>query len=115
MTIRRGDVVLVRLDPVLGSEQGKTRPCLVVQNDVGNQFASTTIVAAITSNTGRPYPFTVSLNQGEGNLPKDSLVLCNQIRTISKSHRIAKNLGRLGPKRMRQVDDALKVSLGLSV
>ncbi|MBI5226581.1 type II toxin-antitoxin system PemK/MazF family toxin [Candidatus Micrarchaeota archaeon] len=113
MIIKRGDIVLVDLEPVKGSEQGKARPCLVIQNDIGNQFGPTTIVAAITSQTLHTYPFTVFLKTGEANLPKDSLVLCNQLRTISKEHRIIKKWGSVRPEKMRQVDEALKVSLAL--
>lgn len=113
MTIKRGDIVLTNLEPVAGSEQGKTRPCLVVQNDLGNQASSTTIVAAITSKTEKEYPFTVSVQKGDGNLLQDSLVLCNQIRTVSIDHRIIKKLGSLKPSTMKRVDEALKTSLAL--
>ncbi len=113
MIIERGDVVLADLEPVKGSEQGKLRPCLVIQNNIGNRIAPTTIIAAITSNTERQFPFTVFVRSGGGNLPKDSLVLCNQIRTISKEHRIKKKLGTLGAEKMKEVDEALKTSLGI--
>jgi len=111
MSIKRGDIVLVRLDPVKGSEQGKTRPCLVIQNDIGNKLSPTTIVAAITSKTDQDYPFTVKVRKGV--LPKDSLVLLNQLRTISVNHRVVKKLGNLKPKTMLAVDQALKISLGI--
>ncbi len=84
MNIKRGGIVLVDLEPVKGSEQGKTRPCLIIQNDIGNSVSPTTIVAAITSKIEKEYPFTVLIRQGEANLPKESLILCNQIRTVSK-------------------------------
>ncbi|MFH1246885.1 MAG: type II toxin-antitoxin system PemK/MazF family toxin [Candidatus Micrarchaeota archaeon] len=113
MIIERGDIVLTDLEPVKGSEQGKLRPCLVIQNNIGNCVASTTIVAALTSNTEKQYPFTVFVNRSEANLPKDSLVLCNQIRTISKEHRIKKKLGTLNIETMKEVDEALKTSLGI--
>ncbi len=113
MIIERGDVVLTDLEPVKGSEQGKMRPCLVIQNNIGNRVASTTIIAAITSNTEKQYPFTVFVNSGEGNLPKDSLILCNQIRTVSKEHRIKGKLGSLNLETMEKVDEALKTSLGI--
>jgi len=111
--IKRGDVFLVALDPVMGSEQGKTRPCLVIQNDLGNQHSGTTIVAAITSKTDRAYPFNVLLEKGEAGLPRDSLVMCDQLRTVSKGHRFIKKFGSVSSERMRQVDDALKISLAL--
>ena len=113
MSIRRGDVVLVDLEPVKGSEQGKTRPCLVIQNNIGNKLSPTTIIAAITSKTGQEYPFTVKVGKGKGNLPKDSLILLNQLRTISVKHRVVKKLGTLKPKTMLAIDEALKVSLEL--
>ncbi len=113
MIIERGDVVLTDLELVKGSEQGKTRPCLVIQNNVGNHAGSTTIVAAITSNVEKQYPFTVFVHSGEGNLSKDSLVLCNHIRTISKEYRIKKKLGTLNVGTMKEVDEALKTSLGI--
>ncbi len=113
MIIKRGDVVLTDLEPVKGSEQGKTRPCLVIQNDLGNRASPTTIVAAITSKTEKEYPFTVFVQKGDGNLSEDSLVLCNHLRTISIEHRIAKKIGTLSPSAMRKVDEALKTSLAL--
>ncbi len=113
MNIKRGDIVLTDLEPAKGSEQGKTRPCLIVQNDIGNMLSPTTIVVAISSKIEKEYPFTVLVSQGEGNLPKDSLVLCNQIRTVSKQHRLIKKIGSLKPETMKKVDDALKTSLAL--
>jgi len=111
--IKRGDIFIVNLEPVKGSEQGKTRPCLVIQNDLGNRSSPTTIIAAITSNTEHNYPFTVFIRKGEANLPHDSLVTLNQIKTISVPHRIVRKLGSLKPETMRKVDEAIKVSLGL--
>lgn len=113
MIIKRGDVVLVDLEPVKGSEQGKTRPCLVLQNNKGNEFSPTTIVAAITSKVGLEYPFIVNISAGEGGLPKDSSILCSQIRTISMQDRVVKKLGSLKPETMKRVDSAIKVSLAL--
>lgn len=113
MIIKRGDVVLTDLEPVKGSEQGKTRPCLVIQNDIGNRVSPTTIVAAITSKTEKEFPFTVFVQKGDGNLPQDSLVLCNHIRTVSAEDRVIKKLGALNPSTMRKVNEALKTSLAL--
>lgn len=113
MNIKRGDVVLVNLEPTKGSEQGGTRPCLVIQNDLGNLASPTTIIAAMTSKTEHQYPFTVFVQKGEGNLPKDSLVSLNQIRTISISDRIVKKIGTLKPETMRRIDEAIKTSLAL--
>ncbi len=113
MTIKRGDVLFVDLEPVKGSEQGKTRPCLVIQNDVGNQVSPITIVASITSKTEREYPFTVQVLKGDGGLPKDSTILCNQLRTVSINERVIKKIGSLKPETMKKVDEALKTSLSL--
>ena len=114
MTIKRGDIILANLEPVMGSEQGKVRPCLVIQNDTSNTYSPTTIVASITSATSdKKYPTEVSVSPKDSGLPKDSTVLLNQIRTISISHRAIKMLGRLSEEKMAQVNEAIKVSLGL--
>lgn len=113
MIIKRGEIVLVNLDPVFGSEQGKIRPYLIIQNDLGNASSSTTIVASITSNIEKEYPFTIKTNIGEGNLPKESLIQLNQIRTISIENRVIKKIGSLSKQRMLQVDEAIKTSLGI--
>ncbi|PIN85477.1 MAG: PemK family transcriptional regulator [Candidatus Diapherotrites archaeon CG11_big_fil_rev_8_21_14_0_20_37_9] len=113
MIIKRGDVVLTNLEPVKGSEQGKTRPCLIIQNDIGNKISPITIVAAITSKTEKEYPFTTYIKKGDGNLLKDSLVLCNHIRSISIKDRALKKIGTLKPNTMKKIDEALKTSLGL--
>lgn len=111
--LRRGDVVIADLDPVKGSEQGDRRPALVIQNDIGNRNASTTIVAAITSSSDRDYPFTVDVAAGEANLDRDSTILLNQIRTVSISERVETKIGELTGETMDAVDDAIKVSLAL--
>jgi len=112
MEIRRGDVFLVNLDPVKGSEEGKTRPCVVIQNNLGNKFSKTTIVASITSNVDNDYPFIVKVNKGDANLPKDSTILLNQINTISEE-RIIKKIGSLKEDTIKKVNNAIKHSLEL--
>ncbi len=109
----RGAVVEVNLDPVVGSE-AKTRPCVVIQNDVGNRFSPIVIVAAITGaeNVPRRYPVDVHVQKGEGGLGKDSVVQCNQIRSVDEK-RLVRALGRLRPATMGKVDQALKISLAL--
>lgn len=111
-TIRRGDIFLVDLEPVRGSEQGKVRPALVVQNDVGNQYSPTVIVAAITSVTHPQFNVNVLIKAPEGGLKNDSLILLNQIRTVDRS-RLGRYWGRVSAQTMAQVDDAIKISLGL--
>jgi len=112
--VRRGDAVVVDLDPTKGSEQRGTRPCLVVQNDVGNENAPTTIVVPFTTSFGDElYPFEVLLRGEEGPLNEDSVALCSQVRTVSIDDRIRKNLGSIPDHRMDEVDQALRYSFGL--
>lgn len=114
MTIpRRGEVYLVRFDPAEGSEIKKTRPALILQNDIGNRHSSTTIVAAVTSKTDdRRYPTEVVISAPEGGLDQDSIVRLDQVRSIDKK-RLLTRLGKLRPKSMEAVDRAVRISLGL--
>ncbi|MFW5924298.1 MAG: type II toxin-antitoxin system PemK/MazF family toxin [archaeon] len=115
MQVRRGDVVVVELDPTKGSEQRGTRPYLVVQNDVGNENAPTTILVPFTTAfDDELYPFEVLVEADEGPLREDSVALCSQIRTVSIEKRITTTLGAIPDERMEQVDRALHYSLGLS-
>ena len=112
--VRRGDAVVVELDPTKGSEQRGRRPCLVVQNDIGNENAPTTIVVPFTTSFGDElYPFEVLLKADEGPLKEDSVALCSQVRTVSVDYRITTNLGSIPDNRMEDVDQALRYSLGL--
>lgn len=104
---------MVDLESVKGSEQGKTRPCLVIQNDIGNANSPTTLVAVLTSKIGKEFPFTVFVKKGEANLPKDSMVLLNQIRTISINDRIVQKIDAVNFQTMEKVDKAIKISLAL--
>lgn len=111
---RRGEVYLVSFDPTLGAEIRKTRPALVVQNDVANRWSPVTIVAAISSQSdGTVYPTEVNVDPPEGSLKVPSVVLLNQIRSIDR-RRLVKRLGRLRPDTMKLVNRALQVSLGLA-
>jgi mRNA interferase MazF len=110
---RRGQVYLVSFDPTVVAEIRKTRPALVIQNDVANRFSPITIVAAITSRVDDVlYPTEVPILQGEGGLAGDSVVLLNQLRSIDKG-RLVKRLGVVRSDTMRSVDRAMKISLGL--
>jgi mRNA interferase MazF len=110
---RRGEVYLVTFDPTVGAEIKKTRPAVVIQNDIGNRAGSTTIVAAVSSQVKPPlYPFEVLVSPGEGGLPKESVVLLNQIRTVDR-RRLIRHLGTLSARTMAGVDHALLLSLGL--
>lgn len=113
--VRRGDVVIVELDPTKGSEQQGTRPCLVVQSDVGNENAPTTIVVPCsTAFDDELYPFEVLVEEDESALEADTAVQCNQIRTVSIEHRIRDNVGSVPAERMNDVNRALEYSLGLA-
>lgn len=110
----RGMVVDVSLDPVIGHEQGRSRPCVVVQNDVGNRFASTTIIVPLTdaARVKAPSPIYVMVRSGDGGTTKDSCILCDQIRVVDQS-RFGRVFGVLSPETMASLDAALLVSLGL--
>jgi mRNA interferase MazF len=111
---KRGEVYLVNFDPTIGSEIKKTRPALVLQNDVSNRYSPITIVAAITSkfDEGQLYPTEILIPTPQGGLSLDSVVLLNQIRSIDRA-RLVKRLGRVNPETMRKVNQALSISLGL--
>ena len=112
--VRRGDVVVVELDPTRGSEQRGTGPCLVVQNDVGNEKAPTTIVAPFTTSFGDDrYPFEVFVPSADSPLREDSVALCNQLRTVAIDQRILENVGSVPRETLEDLDTALKYSLGL--
>lgn len=111
--IKRGDVFLVQLDPVIGSEQSGRRPVVVVQNDIGNLHSPTVIVAPITTKRfSEKYPTNVYITTKESGLRHDSTVLLNQIKTIDKE-RLEKKLAHLPSEIMKKVDEAIKISLGL--
>lgn len=111
---KRGDVYVVRLDPTEGVEIAKTRPAVVIQNDVGNRFSNLTIVAPITSKyDAELYPTEVLVKAPEGGLNTDSVVLLNQIRAVDK-RRLTRRLGTLHPSTMTLVNEALAVSVGLA-
>lgn len=110
----RGAILDISLDPSVGHELRKTRPCLVVQNDVGNRFSSLTIVVPVggAEHVAKPYPIHVLIPKGEGGLAKDSVAMCNQIRCVDEA-RFGKTYGHVSPGTMAKVDQALKVSLAL--
>ena len=114
MLPKRGEVYLVNFDPTIGSEIRKTRPALIVQNDIGNEFSPITIVAAITSQyDDNLYPTEVLIKPPEGGLSNISVVLLNQIRSIDKK-RLIKRLGKLTLTSMKQVERAIQISFGLT-
>ena len=111
--VKRGDIFYADLSPVVGSEQGGVRPVLIVQNDTGNRHSPTVIAAAITSQTGKArLPTHISLAAMSCGLPKDSVVLLEQNRTLDK-RRLREHMGRVDETMMKQVDTAIAVSFGL--
>jgi len=114
LQISRGDIFFADLSPVIGSEQGGVRPVLVVQNDVGNKFSPTVIVVAITSRISKAQlPIHVEVTREDHGLDRDSVILCEQIRTIDKE-RLRERVAHLAEETMAKVDDALMISLGLT-
>jgi mRNA interferase MazF len=110
---RRGEVYLVNFDPTVGAEIKKTRPALILQNDIANRHSSITIVAAITSQFDEPlYPSEVLIRAPEGGLTVNSVVLLNQIRSLDK-RRLIRRLGNVKTGTMEEVERALLVSLGM--
>ncbi len=113
MRVKRGDIFYADLSPVVGSEQGGVRPVLVIQNNIGNKYSPTIIISAITSQINKAkLPTHVEINATEYGLPKDSVVLLEQIRTIDKK-RLRERIGRFGDEMMKSVDQCLLISLGL--
>ena len=113
MIVKKGDLYFADLSPVVGSEQGGIRPVLVVQNDIGNKYSPTIIVAAITSKTKANLPTHVELAAADGGLSKNSVVLLEQLRTIDK-RRLKEHIGSLAEAQLPSVNRALSVSLGIS-
>ena len=110
--IRRGALFYADLDPVVGSEQGGTRPILILQNDVGNYFSPTVVAAAITSRRDKTHlPTHVLLDHVPGLAPT-SLLLLEQIRTVDR-RRLRGYIGQIDKEKMREVDNALSISLGI--
>ena len=113
MIVKRGDVFFADLSPVIGSEQGGIRPVLIIQNDIGNRFSPTVIVAAITAQIQKAkLPTHVELDADVHGFDRDSVVLLEQIRTIDKQ-RLTDKITHLDDDTMRKVDDALLISTGL--
>ena len=111
--VKRGDIFYADLSPVVGSEQGGIRPVIIIQNDIGNKYSPTIIVAAITSQINKAkLPTHVEISSEEYGLNKDSVVLLEQIRTVDKK-RLKEKIGHMTEKDIQKVDEALLISLGL--
>ena len=111
--VKRGEIYYADLSPVVGSEQGGVRPVLIIQNDTGNRHSPTVIAAAITSQTGKAkLPTHIELAASCCGLPKDSVILLEQIRTLDK-RRLRECMGKVDGAVMEKVDTAIAVSFGL--
>lgn len=111
--VKRGDIFYADLSPVVGSEQGGIRPVLIVQNDVGNKYSPTVIVAAVTSKINKAkMPTHIEIKGEEYGLSKDSVILLEQIRTIDKK-RLKEKIGHIDESMIAMVNEAVSVSLGL--
>ena len=115
MSIRRGDLFWVDLNPIKGSEQAGRRPVLVIQNDTGNEIAPTVIIAPLTTRQfSKPFPVNVHVPRGTAGLKADSTILLSQIRTIDKS-RLDRKIGHLPGGYLNHVNQAIAISLGLTL
>ncbi len=113
LMVKRGDIFYADLSPVVGSEQGGVRPVLVIQNDVGNKYSPTVIVAAITSQINKAkMPTHLELPGDEYGLSKNSVILAEQIRTVDK-RRLKEKIGHLDEILMNKINIALKISFGI--
>jgi len=111
--VKRGDIFYADLSPVVGSEQGGIRPVLIVQNDVGNKYSPTVIVAAITSRINKAkMPTHIEIKGDDYGLSKDSVILLEQIRTIDKK-RLKERIGHIDENVISTVNEAVSISLGL--
>ena len=109
---KRGELYYADLSPVVGSEQGGVRPVLIIQNNVGNKYSPTVIVAAVTSQINKAkLPTHIELSSETYGLPKDSVVLLEQVRTLDK-RRLKDRIGELDHAKMQKIDNALLISLG---
>lgn len=113
MTIKKGDIYFADLSPVVGSEQGGLRPVLIIQNDIGNKYSPTVIVAAITSQINKSkLPTHVEIGALGHGLNKDSVVLLEQIRTIDKQ-RLKEKIGHIDDEILEKVNEAITISFGM--
>lgn len=110
--IERGEIYLVGLDPAVGSEINKTRPALIISNNINNRVSNTVTVIPITSNVEKIFPFEVFFYSEISGLSKDSKAKCNQIRTLDKK-RLVKCLGKIPSEIMEKVENALRIHLGM--
>ena len=114
MVVKKGDIFYADLSPVIGSEQGGIRPVIIIQNDIGNKYSPTVIVAAITSQINKAkLPTHVEISSEEYGLNRDSVVLLEQIRTLDKK-RLKEKIGHMTEADMKKVDKSLLISISLA-
>ena len=111
MLIKRGDIFYADLDPVVGSEQGGIRPVLIVQNNVGNKYSPTHVVLPLSTAQKNHLPTHINIKASKA-LPKDSIVLAEQIRTIDR-YRLKNYVGSVDLELMEKVEKAMKISIGV--
>lgn len=115
MIVQRGEIYFADLSPVVGSEQGGIRPVLVIQNDIGNKFSPTVIVAAITAQIQKAkLPTHVEVKAKDHGLERNSVILLEQVRTLDKQ-RLTDRITQLDEDTMKEIDHAIEVSLGLGL
>ena len=114
LNVKRGDIFYADLSPVVGSEQGGIRPVIVIQNDIGNKYSPTVIVAAITSQINKAkLPTHVEISSEEYGLNRDSVVLLEQVRTLDK-RRLKEKIGHMTDEDMKKVNKAMMIRLSLN-
>ena len=112
--ILKGEIYLADLNPTVGSEISKTRPVLIVSNDINNQYSATVTIVPITSTTEKIYPFEVFLRAGEGNLTNDSKAKANQLRTIDKL-RLKRQFGKISEEKLKEIEQAILIHLEIEI
>jgi mRNA interferase MazF len=112
LDVKRGAIYWINLNQIEGSEIGKTRPAVIVSNDVNNQFADTVTVVPLTTSTEKIYPFEVLIEKNIGNLKEDSKAKANQIRTVDKI-RIGEKIGNLPENILYDIIKAIKIHLNI--
>ena len=111
--MKKGDVFMAVLDPVVGSEQGGRRPVVIMQNNAGNRHSTTVIAVPVTASAKPALPTHAAIPRGEGGLWLPSIALCEQVRTLEKS-RLKYFIGALNPQRLRELERALLISLDIA-
>ena len=111
--MKRGDIYFAQLDPTRGSEIRKTRPVVIVSNDIANRASSLVTVVPLSSNVSRVFPFEVAINAVQSGLPKDSKAMAQQVRTLDKARLAKKKSGGLPKLQLAALDDALRLHLAL--